>query len=226
MGFFDDMLRFISVMILGMEDRTKAFRQEMEMGERYIRWGEERGDLRDFESALHHLEICRNEDAGRPDLILRKQAALLQALVGLMRVQVERLRAQEAQMRSEVTELEDGLRGTRDEAEAAGHRVQSLEREGRMIRAREAREQLEELQRARDRLAEQVQEEKTRLKQELAELVAEARQGLAQRRDRLELAIAELDGVEDVSPEARQNITGGARREADELEQQLAVFGE
>ena len=62
---------FVSVM-LGRRDSLTAFLEPLTMGERYLRWGMETRDLRDFRSALDHLHLCHDRDAPMASLLIRK----------------------------------------------------------------------------------------------------------------------------------------------------------
>lgn len=62
---------FISVM-MGRRDSLTAFLEPLTMGERYLRWGMETRDIRDFRSAMDHLHLCHDRDAPMANLLIRK----------------------------------------------------------------------------------------------------------------------------------------------------------
>ncbi|MDR1744929.1 MAG: hypothetical protein LBS30_04160 [Planctomycetota bacterium] len=62
---------FISVM-MGRRDSLTAFLEPLTMGERYLRWGLETRDIRDFRSAMDHLHLCHDRDAPMASLLIRK----------------------------------------------------------------------------------------------------------------------------------------------------------
>ncbi len=62
---------FISVM-MGRRDSLTAFLEPLTMGERYLRWGTETRDIRDFRSAMDHLHLCHDRDAPMASLLIRK----------------------------------------------------------------------------------------------------------------------------------------------------------
>lgn len=62
---------FISVM-MGRRDSLTAFLDPLTMGERYLRWGMETRDIRDFRTALDHLHLCHDRDAPMASLLIRK----------------------------------------------------------------------------------------------------------------------------------------------------------
>lgn len=66
--FFD---YFISV-LMGRRDSLTAFLEPLTMGERYLRWGMESRDIRDFRSAMDHLHLCHDRDAPMASLLIRK----------------------------------------------------------------------------------------------------------------------------------------------------------
>ncbi len=62
---------FISVM-MGRRDSLTAFLEPLTMGERYLRWGTETRDIRDFRSGMDHLHLCHDRDAPMASLLIRK----------------------------------------------------------------------------------------------------------------------------------------------------------
>ena len=62
---------FVSVM-MGRRDSLTAFLEPLTMGERYLRWGLETRDIRDFRSAMDHLHLCHDRDAPMASLLIRK----------------------------------------------------------------------------------------------------------------------------------------------------------
>lgn len=62
---------FISVM-MGRRDSLTSFLEPLTMGERYLRWGTETRDIRDFRSAMDHLHLCHDRDAPMASLLIRK----------------------------------------------------------------------------------------------------------------------------------------------------------
>lgn len=62
---------FISV-LMGRRDSLTAFTEPLTMGERYLRWGMESRDIRDFRSAMDHLHLCHDRDAPMASLLIRK----------------------------------------------------------------------------------------------------------------------------------------------------------
>ncbi|MCC8189025.1 MAG: hypothetical protein LIP77_00090 [Planctomycetes bacterium] len=66
---------FFSV-IMGRRDSLTAFLESLTMGERYLRWGMESRDIRDFRAAADHLHLCRDRDAPMASLLVRKYNCL------------------------------------------------------------------------------------------------------------------------------------------------------
>ena len=62
---------FFSVM-MGRRDSLTSFLEPLTMGERYLRWGTETHDIRDFRSALDHLHLCHDRAAPMASLLIRK----------------------------------------------------------------------------------------------------------------------------------------------------------
>jgi len=57
MGIVGDFFSFVGSMLLGKKTSSNEFLEALTMAERYMRWGSERGDLRDFQSAFD--QSCR-----------------------------------------------------------------------------------------------------------------------------------------------------------------------
>ena len=62
---------FISVM-MGRRDSLTAFLEPLTMGERYLRWGMETRDVRDFRAAMDYMHLCHDRDAPMASLLIRK----------------------------------------------------------------------------------------------------------------------------------------------------------
>ena len=84
MGMFTDFVRFMGSVLLGRKDASRAYAEALGMSERYVRWGTERGDIRDFMSALEQLDLCRDSDAPKSEFVVRKYTAMLNATSGIL----------------------------------------------------------------------------------------------------------------------------------------------
>lgn len=62
---------FLSVM-MGRRDSLTAFLEPLTMGERYLRWGMETRDVRDFRAAMDYMHLCHDRDAPMASLLIRK----------------------------------------------------------------------------------------------------------------------------------------------------------
>lgn len=76
MGMFGDFFRFFFAVVAGRRDSLVAFTEPLTMAERYLQWGREKGDLRDFHAGLEQLRLCDDNDAPLPTLLIRKYACL------------------------------------------------------------------------------------------------------------------------------------------------------
>ncbi|MCX7935953.1 MAG: hypothetical protein N3A66_11925, partial [Planctomycetota bacterium] len=61
MGLFSDFFRFVASLMLGKQDAARTFFEPLIMAERYLRWGAQRQDMRDFRRALEYLGTVRDE---------------------------------------------------------------------------------------------------------------------------------------------------------------------
>ena len=68
---------FISVM-LGRRDSLTTFLELLSMSERYLRWGVETGDIRDFRTAMDYIYLCHDRDAPMASLLIRKYNCIVE----------------------------------------------------------------------------------------------------------------------------------------------------
>ena len=154
MGLLNDVIQFVTVAILGMKDSSKVYAENVESAERYLRWGQEKSDARDFLSALQHAEKASDENAPKQELLVRKYTVLFEAIASLIRLSI--LKYQHAaekvsgQKKSAVEEVE-AAKTSLDTAKAL---VKKLEDDGTMIKAQEEARHVEELERHLTRLQE------------------------------------------------------------------------
>jgi hypothetical protein len=219
MTIFGDILRFFGVVLGVLPDNTKAFSENLEMAERYVRWGDERHDVRDYLAAAKHCENCRDEDTPKVDLLLRKYSTLYSALLGIMRVNVEKFRTASKKARQELANMRSEIDGTRKGLNAARTTVDRLEADGNMIKAKEELRHVEEIERHLARLEDDLKEQNP-----LKELGVEYRRTYdehMQRRTRLELSFAALLQAEDIAPEMKENVIAAAKSQLGSIEADL-----
>lgn len=143
MGFVGDFLRFLASVILGLEDRSETYREALMMAERYMHWGEQRADMRDFLTAHSQLQRCQDETVSAPELILRKNTLLcdiiaktIDLLVLKYKEKVEALAKGEKDRNDEIAAVEADVR-------AMEKKIAQLESEGSLIKAKEEKKLLE-----------------------------------------------------------------------------------
>ncbi|MFH0910878.1 MAG: hypothetical protein V1918_05175 [Planctomycetota bacterium] len=135
---FSDLMQFIAVGLLGAPDRTQAFAASLRNAERYMYWGKERNDPRDYHAALHAALACRDEDAPKPDMLLRKYTVLLETLLSIMQHSLEGFHRKHDKTHAALQELKTEM----DEAQKTVSRIleeaAKLEREGSVLKSQEA----------------------------------------------------------------------------------------
>lgn len=146
MGMFSDFFRYFYAVIRGERDPLVSYTEPLTLAERYLRWGRQNDDLRDFHAGLEQLRLCLDADAPLPVLLIRKYACLIDLVQG----GVDSLLAQYENLRTEDEHRERDVRFERDnvaiawaEAKAA---VTRLKAEGSVLRAREQERLVGELQ--------------------------------------------------------------------------------
>ncbi len=72
MNMIREFFNYFFSVIMGRRDTLTSFLEPLTMGERYLRWGMETRDIRDFRAALDHLHLCHDRDAPMASLLIRK----------------------------------------------------------------------------------------------------------------------------------------------------------
>ncbi|MDR3077976.1 MAG: hypothetical protein LBV15_04340 [Planctomycetota bacterium] len=72
MNMIREFCNYFASVMMGRRDSLTAFIEPLTMGERYLRWGLESQDVRDFRSAMDHLHLCYDRDAPMASLLIRK----------------------------------------------------------------------------------------------------------------------------------------------------------
>ncbi|MFH0911060.1 MAG: hypothetical protein V1918_06115 [Planctomycetota bacterium] len=224
MGIVNDILRFIQGVLLGMHDTSETFTVSLESAERYMRWGRERKDLRDFQTALTHLEKCLDEETPRPDQCLRKYSVLFEVRLAVMRLSMERLQAERDLQQASWTSQTEDLHSIQREAEAIEGRVRSLEKEGLLLKAREERSRLDEARRTLARMEEQTQSNGDKAREKMDTFYREATDEYLKQQNEINLAIAVFEQVQGIPTDARENVLLEVRKELKALDEELSAF--
>ncbi len=146
---------FLSVM-MGRRDSLTAFLEPLTMGERYLRWGMETRDIRDFRAAMDHMHLCHDRDAPMASLLIRKYncigdittAAVETLLMQHQRVIEDSVKAEN----SFREELEIVVRKTAESRDYA----RKLQGEGSLIKAKSELDRADELEANAERLREMI----------------------------------------------------------------------
>ncbi|MFW5856444.1 MAG: hypothetical protein ACOCX4_01085 [Planctomycetota bacterium] len=221
MGLISDFLRFLGVVFLGMRDRSHAFGEDLEMAERYARWGSERGDIRDYQAALKHCERCNDEDTPKNDLLLRKYATLFEILLGIIQHTIRLYRERDAQARERIHAMDEEINSARKNLEAARDHIRRLQKDGNMIKAKGEMRHVEELERSVARL-EQKRNENS-VWQAIQDDYRRTLEEVMRLRTRMELGQATLRGVEDVPSASKDNVISSAQAMLRSLEHDLTT---
>ncbi|MCD8141408.1 MAG: hypothetical protein LUE17_16870 [Planctomycetaceae bacterium] len=147
---------FLSVM-MGRRDTLTAFLEPLTMGERYLRWGLETRDIRDFRSALDHLHLCHDRDAPMASLLIRKYACI----GDIATAAVETLLMRHQRVIEDAVKTENGYR---EELEVVLRKIQEgkdyvrkLQDEGSLIKAKSEQSRVTELEANSVRLREMLE---------------------------------------------------------------------
>lgn len=147
---------FLSVM-MGRRDSLTSFLEPLTMGERYLRWGMDTKDIRDYRSALDHLHLCHDRDAPMASLLIRKYACI----GDVASAAVETLLLHHQQVVEDAVKTENGYR---EELEMVMKKIQEgkdyvrkLQDEGSLIKAKTEESRVAELEANSVRLREMLE---------------------------------------------------------------------
>jgi chromosome segregation ATPase len=146
MGLFGDFFRFFTSTLIGGQDPSKKFMEGITMGERYLRWGEERGDGRDFQAAIKHLEAANDANAPKPEMVLRKYELLADAALGQVQVLMKGHRDLVSKATKSKNELAADQQTLREQIDATRKRMRALTEEGSLLKAKEEEKHIADLQ--------------------------------------------------------------------------------
>ena len=148
MGMLGEFVRYAYDLVSGRGDRLAGFIEPLTMAERYLRWGQQNSDLRDFRAGLEQLRLCLDADAPLPILIIRKYSCLLD----LARSGVDTLLTRHEKGLQEEERIENETRYERDAirqvVEDTTSLIARLKADGSLLKAKEQeRKQAEQRQR-------------------------------------------------------------------------------
>lgn len=145
MGLFGDFFHFISSLALGQKDSSQAFLEPLTMADRYLRWGEERGDLRDYTACLTQLNQINDEDAPKADLVIRKYNLYCNATLGAVRLIMQQHKELESSARSSRNELAKEQKQLLSQLKVHQEKVDQLKADGSLISAKEEQRHVDEI---------------------------------------------------------------------------------
>jgi hypothetical protein len=144
MGIVGDFFSFVGSMLLGKKTSSNEFLEALTMAERYMRWGSERGDLRDFQSAFDHLEFCDDNGAPRPDLVLRKYGCLSEVAIGAVDLLIKKYHKDKDGVGKSKDKMLSEKKSLEVDIQTAKKRAEKLRAEGSVIKAKEEEKHVEE----------------------------------------------------------------------------------
>jgi chromosome segregation ATPase len=211
MGILADIIRFISVAILGINDSSKVFAEALEMSERYLRWGQERKDIRDFLAALQHIEKCHDDEAPKADLLLRKYSVILESTIGLMSLNINKYREANQKVYQDKNNIHDDIQATQEELDKTKAKLQELRDEGSMIKAKEVEKRVEELNRQNARL--QAMLNSNTQAHALTEEYRKVSEECLRHKNRIEVIFNTMHQLEDISVETKNNMVNNSEEQ-------------
>ena len=219
MDIFKDFWRFLGVVFLGMKDDSKAFIENLEAAERYLRWGDERRDIRDYQKALRHCEECVDKYAPKSDTLARKYTTLFEIILGIIRLNIAQFVQKNDQALNGRGDMEGAVNSARKALQTSLATIEKLEKDGNMIKAKDERSHAEELERNLARLEEDLEHNNPCLKldAEYQNTLDECRQY----KTRMELGFAAVQQIENIPSETLDQIVVSARSQLSNIEDEL-----
>jgi hypothetical protein len=136
---------FISVM-LGRRDSLSSFLEPLTMGEKYLHWGMESKDIRDFRAAMDYLHLCYDRDAPMATLLIRKYNCISDVSGAAVETLLQKhQRVIEAAVKTESRYREE-LGTITKKIEDLKIYIRKLRDEGSLIKARNEESHLRELE--------------------------------------------------------------------------------
>ena len=157
MGLFGDVIHFFSSLVTNKKTNSESFLSALQSADRYIRWGMDRKNKRDFEKAIDILKEAQDKKASGVELIERKYAIYLQAINQLANMlaakcetDIQKINQDEQLLQQMISQTELKLSTTEQmikefESERAAVRVKELQKEHELLieRKNEAQRQID-----------------------------------------------------------------------------------
>lgn len=145
MSMIREFFNYFFSVLMGRRDSLTAFLDPLTMGERYLRWGMETRDIRDFRSALDRLHLCHDRDAPMASLLIRKYNCIGDVTTSA----IETLLMRHTKVIEDAVKTENSYREELDEivrkvADGQNY-VRKLQEEGSLIKAKAEESRIAEL---------------------------------------------------------------------------------
>ena len=219
MSLTGDFFRYFFAVVGGRRDPLHAYLEPLTMAERYLRWGREQGDPRDFRAGLEHLSLCSDSDAPIPNLVLRKYTLLSDLASG----GVEQLLGRYEDLKRKTEKAREDLafeRANQEEIVAEFRdRVERLTKDGSLLRARE--EEKKRVEAAERLRALEEQEAAAADTDELCDLYDQLASDVARFLTYFDQAAAFLPRCEKLDARTRESLSGQLRQRLDGLRNRL-----
>ncbi len=146
--FFD----YFFAVLMGRRNSLTAFLEPLGMGERYLRWGMETRDIRDFRVAMDHLHLCHDRDAPMASLLIRKYTCIGEVATAAIETFLMRhRRVIEDSVKTEMRYHEELVAATKKIASIRNY-MRKLTEEGSLIKAQFEQERIDEHEATVERL--------------------------------------------------------------------------
>ncbi len=145
MSMLKDFVKFFGAMLAGQQNASAKFLESLSSSERYIRWGDEREDQRDFITALGMAESCNDADAPKAEVLPRKYNAMCNSAIGAIRLMIKRHQSNTQNIMEAKRQLQNEARTVAELLKKSMANIQRLKSEGSLIKAKDEEKHTEEL---------------------------------------------------------------------------------
>lgn len=181
--------------LFGLDERSRIYRDNLANAERYLHWGSQSRDGRDYKRALEWAAQCADEASPGPRWNYRKLRVAVTANLELSRLAVVSLEALSRKLNEHYLTLREGRKGLVSQVDNTRRRVAQLEAEGSLISAREERRRLQEMEHEVRELPDIASEERLRR----AEVLGRTRSHFQRHREEAGRQLAALRGLADLA---------------------------
>lgn len=154
MNMIREFVNYFLAVMMGRRDSLTSFLEPLTMGERYLRWGMESRDIRDFRSAMDHLHLCHDRDAPMASLLLRKYNCIgdvCSAAISTLMAKHQRVIEDTVKMENK---YRDELNGIEKKLTEIKEYIRKLQEEGSLIKAKSEEARMADMSENAQRLIE------------------------------------------------------------------------